>query len=380
MTPLSLAIIRQRYTQDGGAERFVARALRALQAEGVSVSLVTRTWNAGKEMRLLHCDPFYLGSLWRDWGFARRACRLLAAQRFDLIQSHERVACCDIFRAGDGLHREWLRQRSRGLGWWGQLRIALNPYHHYVKAAERAVLTHPRLKAVICISQMVRDEIKRNFDLPDDKLVVIYNGLDVTKYHPDLRAYRDEVRRRHGIPPEALLFLFVGSGFERKGIKTLLDAAARLPANAHLMVVGRDKKRSRFEMQAKRLGIAERVHFLGTIPEVAPYYGAADTFVLPTIYEPFGNVVLEAMACGLPVVTSFSCGAGELIKEGENGYVCDARDDSALAERMMRMMDRQECERMGLSARRTVEGMTLDRMGQELARLYSDLTQRYVPR
>ena len=131
---MKIALVRQRYTAYGGAERFVARAIQALQGRGAEITLVTRQWAEAKHGeghdQLLVCDPFYLGSLWRDWGFSRSVCDALSQRHFDLVQSHERIACCDIYRAGDGVHREWLEQRRRVLGFFGRAGIWLNPCHH----------------------------------------------------------------------------------------------------------------------------------------------------------------------------------------------------------------------------------------------------------
>src|SRR5512147_1218730 len=102
-----VALVRQRYAHDGGAERFVSRALEALRSRDVRLTLVTREWRGGEGFDVLTCNPFYLGRLWRDWSFARAVCRRLEAESFDLVQSHERLACCDVYRAGDGVHREW---------------------------------------------------------------------------------------------------------------------------------------------------------------------------------------------------------------------------------------------------------------------------------
>lgn len=370
---LNIALIRQRYAQDGGAERFVARALDSLKTQNVRLTLVTREWRGGNGFEVLVCRPFHIGRLWRDWAFARCACRTLAAGKFDLVQSHERIACCDIYRAGDGVHREWLRQRSRVLGWTGRLGLALNPYHIYVKAAERALFTSSRLKAVICNSRMVRDEIRKYFRLPDDKLPVIYSGVDTSVYHPDLKKHRAEIRARHAIPESATLFLFVGSGFERKGVPALLQAMTRLPENAFLLVVGRDKHADRFQRRAHALGLSGRVFFAGAQGDVKPYYGAADALTLPTLYDPFPNVALEAMASGLPVVTSLKCGAAELIENGKNGFACDALDIEGQAGFMRTLLDAETRQRMGQAARRTVEPLTLAAMSDRLVQLYRGL-------
>ncbi|MBI5782465.1 MAG: glycosyltransferase family 4 protein [Gammaproteobacteria bacterium] len=370
---LKIALIRQRYARDGGAERFVARALESLKTQNVRLTLVAREWSGGDGFEVLTCRPFHIGRLWRDYAFARCVCRALAQNKFDLVQSHERIACCDIYRAGDGVHREWLKQRARTLGWTGQLGLALNPYHGYVKAAEKTMFTSPRLKAVICNSRMVRDEIKRYFHLPDDRLPVIYSGVDTAAYHPDLKKHRDAIRARHGIPSGAVLYLFVGSGFERKGMSVLLQAMAKLPEHTFLLVVGRDKHADRFQRRARALGLSRRVIFAGAREDVRPYYGAADVLTLPSLYDPFPNVALEAMASGLPLVTSLKCGVAELIENGKNGFACDALDVEGQAGFMRTLLDVEIRQRMGLAARQTVAPFTLAAMSNRLVQLYQDL-------
>jgi len=369
---MRIALIRQRYTAFGGAERFVTNALEALKSQGAHLTLVTRQWQAQAGLDAVICNPFYLGSLWRDWGFARAVCRELARRDFDLVQSHERIACCDVYRAGDGVHAQWLANRRAALGAVGRLALALNPHHRYVLAAERGLFESPRLRAVICNSRMVKEEIRRHFGVDEDKLHVIYSGVDTAAFHPGLRTqHRQAVRERHGIPTDALVFLHVGSGFERKGIARLLAALARLPGAARALIVGKDKHLERYQRLADHLGLAGRAYFTGGLTDVKPCYGAADVFCLPTLYDPFPNAALEAMASGLPVVTSTQCGAAELIEPGRNGYVCDALDVTALADAMRRAAERSS--EMGVAARRTVEPLTLAAMSACLVGLYQKL-------
>jgi UDP-glucose:(heptosyl)LPS alpha-1,3-glucosyltransferase len=375
---MKIALVRQRYTAFGGAERFVARAIHALQVGGAEVTLVTRQWagaDKGEDkIRSLVCNPFYLGNLWRDWGFSRCVCRVLAEQGFDLVQSHERLACCDVYRAGDGVHREWLKQRGRVLGVSGRAGIWLNPYHHYVLGAERRLFTSPRLKAVICNSQMVKSEIRHHFGLAESKLHVIYSGVDLQSFHPTLRGlHRKSLRSELGVSEEAAVFLFVGSGFERKGVAAILEAMTLLPGNEYLLVVGKDKKLDKFKALARKQGLDRRVQFLGGQEDVRPFYGAADALVLPTLYDPFPNVALEAMAAGLPVVTSKKSGAAEFIRPGENGYVCDALDTPALASHMRQLLNADRCQQMGQAARASVESYSLETMAERLLDLYRSL-------
>ena len=371
---MRVVLIRQRYRPDGGAERFVARAAQALSAQGVEITLLTRDWPKGAgDMQIERCNPRYIGSIWRDLGFALCACRRVRALGADLIQSHERMACADIFRAGDGLHRSWLAQRRRTTGLLGRLRLRLNPYHLYAQAAETKALTHPGLRAVICGSRMVRDEIAQAFPQTADRLVVLYNGVDTRHFHPDVKTARNAVRPRYGIPFDSMIFVFVGSGFYRKGLAGAMQAVARLPASAGLLVVGQDRREARYRRLGRTLGIEDRLWFAGRQTDPRPFYGAADAFILPALYDPSPNVVLEAMACGLPVVTSRSAGTSELLAEGETGFVRDALDITGLAETCTALLDPARRAAMGREARTAIEPYDLRLMGERFVAFYEDL-------
>ncbi len=375
---IRLALVRQRYNPFGGAERFVATTLDTLaQSQGaLELTLITRKWTGGEQKHaVIECRPPHLGRLGRDWSFARCVQRTLAREAFDLVQSHERIAGCDIFRAGDGVHAAWLEQRGRQQSVISRLGAALSPWHRYTLAAERQMFADPRLKAVICISELVRNDIRRFYGVPDEKLHVIYNGIDLDRYHPGLAAeHRQDFRSSHGIPADAPLFIYVGSGFERKGVGPLLTALAQASnPHTHLLVVGADKHLTRYQQQAIRLGLGSRVVFTGGIKDVRPAYGAADAFVLPTLYEPLSNAVLEALACGLPCIVSDHCGAAELITPGRNGQVCDALAIGALAQHLDSLAAPGVARGMRDAARDAVSHLGLAAMSAKLLALYRSL-------
>jgi UDP-glucose:(heptosyl)LPS alpha-1,3-glucosyltransferase len=362
---VKVAIVRQRYNPYGGAERIVARALPALERAGIEAALISRKQQGWGARRFLRVDPFHAGNLWRDWSFARAARKAWRREHFDVVQSHERIPGCDVYRAGDGVHRRWLELRRAAAGPMERLSIALNPYHRYVCNAEKHMFEHPRLRAVICNSRMVRDEIQRGFRIAPEKLHVIYNGVDLEHFHPRLReTLRGPARAEIGCTPRDTVFVFVGSGFSRKGLDAAIEAASR--GAYWLVVVGKDNYTR---------AVPDRVKLLGGREDVRPYYAAADCFILPSRYDPFPNTVLEAMAMGLPAIVSTRCGAAEVIEPGVNGWTCEPDDVPGIA-RLMQEAERAAGARMGLAARATAERFGIDAMARQLVALYASLRTR----
>lgn len=373
---MKLAIVRQKYNPYGGAERFIERAIAALAAtDQVDLTVIARQWQPRDGVRFVECNPPFRTSLTRDRSFAQAVNDHLAAHgdAFDIVQSHERIPGLMLYRAGDGVHATWLEQRARALPAFRRFAITANPYHRYIKATERAMFTHPALRRVICNSVMVRDDIMRRFGVPSERLTVIYNGVDLERFHPRNREQRVAVRAGLGVGADAPLFIYAGSGFERKGVAQLLAAMARAPAQAQMLIVGVDKHAKRYQAQAHRLGLGARVHFLGGRDDLAALYGAADAFVLPTLYDPMPNAAVEALACALPVITSLQCGARELISESKNGFVIDALDQEGLAAALTDLAAPGRADSMRDAARASVADLSPDAMAGQLIGLYRTL-------
>ncbi|WP_310606901.1 glycosyltransferase family 4 protein [Buttiauxella brennerae] len=368
-----LAIVRQKYRPDGGAERFVSRALEALSAHDMELNVITRQWQGERQENwYIHiCDPLKLGRISREKGFADAARKLWQRENFDIVQSHERIAGCDIYRAGDGVHRRWLLQRARILPAWRRKWLFLDRYHRYVMQAERAMYQAPELKAVICNAEMVKQEIIEDFSIPANKIHVIYNAIDSSRFVPASEDLRVKLRNEMAIPQNAVALVFVGSGFERKGLAGAIQAIAG--TDRYLIVVGQDKAEKQYQALAQSLGCLNQVRFMGMQKNTLPFYQAADGLLLPTLYDPFPNVILEAMACGLPVITSLTCGGAEFITTGQNGYVCDALNISQLSAAVMAIPSRLADEKMGVYARERVRDATPEKLSQQLISLYQNI-------
>jgi UDP-glucose:(heptosyl)LPS alpha-1,3-glucosyltransferase len=209
-----------------------------------------------------------------------------------------------------------------------------------------------------------------HYPVSSDDIAVIYNPIDLKKFHPSNREnYRFGIRTEYGLSEKDVVVLFVGSGFERKGVKYLIEAAEMLDEHVTVMVVGKgspEKLRSIIRKQ--------RVIFCGPQKHIEQYYAAADFFVFPTLYEPFGNVHLEALASGLPVITTLNSGASEIIEDGKSGFiVSEPENTEAIAEGMARLLDRDARDQMSHEARRVAEKFTFERHVAEIMNLYSDI-------
>ena len=385
---MKLAIARQRYNPFGGAERFVEGALTALgKSGGVDVTLLTRAWDevepASGNRHVEIVNPAYrsvpFGRVNRDRSFANAVGQIIRENRFDLVQAHERIPGCHIFRAGDGIHAAWLRHRQvdqSAIGNWWQKH---DPYHAYTVEAERAMFAHANLRAVICNSKMVANEIRAEYGVATEKLHVVYNGVDLLKFsRENVLKSRESTRNGFAIPQEVPLILYVGSGYQRKGVAPLLKAMAQ-PAlresGAWLAVVGADKHQDRYRKLAESLNVADRVVFAGAQKDVTAWYGAADVFALPTQYDPCPNAALEALACGLPTLTSPTCGVAELINSPLAGAVVSPQDPAIMAKELVRLLEATRLPEgaTAQAARGCVVHLSWAAMSQQLQTLYASL-------
>jgi UDP-glucose:(heptosyl)LPS alpha-1,3-glucosyltransferase len=212
----------------------------------------------------------------------------------------------------------------------------------------------------------VRDDLASKLALDHTQLATIYNGVDLSHFKPASDpAVRATIRRELGIPEQARAVAFVGNGFARKGLRFLIEAWRALDGNAWLVVAGTDRAATAYQKFAARCGVAKRIRFAGAQPDVPRMLSAMDALALPSLFEPFGNVVLEAMASGLPVLASTSCGAAEVIPPAMREFIVRNPDDvGELATRMRALIAAApDCSAI---ARAAAEQFTWERYGIEL--------------
>ena len=364
---MKIALVRYRFTPFGGAERYMARLITGLRQAGHEVHVFAARWEDDDADEVsIHRVPV-IG--WFGWlkalTFSLNCRRLLRQGEYDVVFSLERTLKQDIYRAGDGCHRVWLQQKGRDQNPLARFLTRLNPVQAAYLLLERRLFRDPQLKAIIANSRRGKDEIVSCYGVHPGKIHVVYNGVDLL---PESTGSRDAARRslaaEYGLGDE-LRLLYVGSGFRRKGVPTILRAAALLQVPFKLFIVGKGPL-GRYQRMAIRLGIAGRVVFTGPQRDVDRFYLGSDLFVFPTLYDPFSNATLEAMASGLPVITTPFNGVSELLVDGAGGAVIgDPLDHQALAEAIERLAPAAERYRQGKIAAEIARALTMEQNVRE---------------
>ncbi len=251
--------------------------------------------------------------------FAENAGRIAVEGRFDLVYGLGRSFGLDAVRVTERLQSHWVQVNYPGLARrWLE---GINPRHRTLIDLERTIYRSDKTRRVVTQSLLDRKLVQEYYRIPEEKIRTIHNGVDITAFHPGRRKASAEVREEFGLSAEEPLLVFASMDFEGKGLRSILKALAQTRHSAlRLIVLGTGPER-RFRRIAADCGVGTRVIFAGRRSDIARFYGAGDLFLLPTAYEPFPNVVLEAMACGLPVMTTTSSGGADILEAGKNGYL-----------------------------------------------------------
>jgi len=321
--------------------------------------------------------------------FAANAEKMLRADRFDIIQHFGRTYYRDnkkspyitkqVYRVGSGCHWEYLKEQHPSMSnIFGRLIQYLNPRNQIIMHLERKSFLASPDKKIIAISKKVKSEIQQYYNIPDHAIRIVYNGIDAARFNIGNREkYRKEARAKEGFTDDNIVLLFVGSGFERKGLRYAIEGLARLPeekrANLKLLVVGNGSI-PKYQSLAKKLGIENQVVFAGAQSNIEKYYAAADIFLFPTLFEPFGTVCLEAMASGLPVITTVIAGASEIITDAIDSFIIPKPSDTAtIAEKILFLMDKVWRDNMGKAAALTASKYSFENNFRQVKEVYAEV-------
>lgn len=351
---MKIGLIRRGHSSTGGAEAYLLRLASALRQFGESPVLITTLdwpedrWPFGEIIRLEANSPREFASAFQT---TTTGC--------DVHLSLDRVPGAEVFRAGDGVHAAWLQRRAAFEPFWKRATRWMNPKHQQLLRLEQEVFDPANTRMVIANSRLVQGEIQEHFAFPRERISIVYNGLST----PILLPERAAARAKLGLDHHEFCVLFVGTGWERKGLDIAMGAVDRIPT-ARLLVAGRGP--------ANRYG-SHKIKFLGPVSDLGMLFSAADIFALPTWYDPFSNACLEALAAGIPVMTTAANGFSEILQAGIHGEIVPVGDVSALADALEAWRKPGRCLESQTACRERAAEFSMERNASETLQILKSI-------
>jgi UDP-glucose:(heptosyl)LPS alpha-1,3-glucosyltransferase len=355
LLPMTIGILRRGYSSSGGVEVYLKGLARGLVAEGHRVILIgthawpVAEWPGGEILRCRGKTPSE---------YAREVSSILGGKSplFDLTLSVEKVPGCDLYRTDEGVHAAWLEVRAPFLDPLARLFQNVSPKHREKLRLERKLFSPEGAGRVISLSLAITREIARRYHYPEGRIRMIRNGVSLRR--KDRSAEREGAKERLGINRGEKVILFVGTGWERKGLRFATKAVEALGDPSIRLVVAGEGNVRKYRSPV--------IRFLGPVREMDEVYETADLLLFPTIYDPFPLSTLEALAMGVPVITSAANGVSEVLATGVHGEVIDDPSDiealsGALRKWIDLMGDPREAERIRAACETLASEFTLER-------------------
>lgn len=372
----------------GGAESYAVSLAGTLVDHSWEVHVFAQKWDGEPRGVIFHPVPVpaFLPRFLKLLLFALRHRRAVEREPFDVVLGFGNTIVMNVYQSHGGVHwlstdRKLYTCNSTALRSLKRFFARISPKHqarHWIESAPFRQKTQPKL---IAISHMIQNDLATYFHVDRGEIEVVYNGVDL---QPSTGSSREGVRKmlrmQFGIPDSHVVFLFVSFDLRKKGIEQLVDAAGLLRKSGKtdfsVIVVGGRPYRS-LQRRIDRRGVGDAIHFPGPTKQIGEYYAGSDVFVLPTFYDACSLVVLEAMAWGLPAITTEYNGASGVIETGVNGFVIShpPRPDE-LTSRMAALLEEDERRRMGGCATLSMKGYSLRSNHERMLRIFDDVANR----
>jgi UDP-glucose:(heptosyl)LPS alpha-1,3-glucosyltransferase len=376
---LKIALVCRHYTLNrGGLERYTVNLSRLLLSAGHEIHVFGHTFDGPQGIRFHRVPMLELNSPAKNLTFAYFCRKRIQTAEYAIVHSMERILAQDIYRVSDGINPVLLRCR------YGNpvLRLykSITPRRLAISFLERKIFQAGGCRLAMTNSKLIKSHLERFYGMSPDRIAVIYNGVDTGRFNTEVRArYRQAIRDRLAYTQRDIVMVFVSNNFKLKGLSSVIRAMHLLrDRKFRLLVVGNDDPRPYRDL-IDRLSLPESIRFLGAQRSIEKIYACGDMFILPTAYEPFANVCLEAMACGLPVITTASNGASEIITPGKSGYVLDTDSPEASAEKIAGLETEISRSEMGRQAAETAVSFTWENHLSALLKLYQNLERKPRP-
>lgn len=357
---MKIAFIKRNFSYHGGAEKYLASLINFLKKQNHEIHIFSNSWIEDAEVIFHKVKILPFGSFMRAYSFSRNL--NINLNEFDCVISFERTTSQHIYRAGEGCHCRWLEIRKTIEPFYKKISFKINPLHLYYLKLEKQIFE--KTPFIIANSNMVKNEIIQYYKIPPQKITVVYNGVDLNRFSLENKKKQKQIRKELNLPENAKLLLFVGTGFKRKGLDILIKALPFINEHVKVLIIGKGDK-AEYIKTAKKLKVEDKVLFFSPQKEIEKFYAASDLFVLPTLYDPFSNATLEAMASGLPVITTKNNGAAELIQEAHEGYVLkELLNHEELAQKINLAL--KNLESMSAFARKKAEQFPIEEQAKKI--------------
>ncbi len=330
----AVTLIKAALFNQGGLEKYTWEIARDFCTQGCDVSVLTsgpvQAPFSHPQLKIITFPVDHLFSFWNVAHFDKACTEYLEKNPSPIVFSLDRNRFQTHIRAGNGAHAAYLSHRSKEEGFAKRLSFAVNPLHRTILSLEKKGFEHPDLKILFTNSFMVKQEISNFYSTDPNKIQVVHNGVE---WHAMQGAFdqwesqKERTLQELKLDPTAFQFIFIGHNFLRKGLGKLLSAFSLIKKeNFQLSVIGKDKNLSYFEALSRQLQLAQKIFFLGPQKLTAQFYQMADCLVIPSLYDPFANVTVEALAMGLFTISSKWNGGHEILDK-QNGAVIESLDD-----------------------------------------------------
>lgn len=339
-----LIFIRANKTKFGGGENYLSRLSSELQEQKVPYSSIYSKF------------PKVLSSWIRALLFNFQMC--LQKSKNDFYFSLERISCPDIYRAGDGVHKVFMDIEKKS---------KISPLNFTYLWIEKKMFENA--KKIIAISNMVKKDIIKTYNINEEKITVIYNGIKLQPYNFE-QSFK-KISNEFNIQKTDKILLYVGSGFRRKGVKEFLEIISNMTYKGYkAFIIGKEKNLSYYQSLAKKLQIEHKVIFTGARTDVNDFYTISDVFLFPTHYEPFGNVVLEAMNFKNAVITTKLCGGGEIINQN---YIMETPQDFSISKTIDTLLeDEEKLKKIKEQNYEIVKNFTIEKNAKETLKVINE--------
>ncbi len=341
-----ITFIKSSISHPGGLEKAAIAIMKELCLSGAPVTLLTTEmqdlpfhhpllsivsfpiWKPLSVVKILHFDHLCQ--------------QYLKTHPTPIVFSLDRNRYQTHIRAGNGVYPAFLASRANHESFWKRASFSINPLHRTILTMEKRAFEHPDLQQLFVNSHQVERDVLHYYHVEPSKICVVHNGVAWKELESHFNAWetlRPQQAKKWGLDPHCYQILFLGHNFRRKGLDRLLRGLAHLnDKNVQLSVVGHDKKTPLYQQLAERLGLKGRVFFFGPLRETVAFFQIADLLAIPSYYDPFANVTVEALGMGVPVLSSKENGGHEILEEHMGQTLENADDVECVAQALRKAM------------------------------------------